>query len=303
LRLGRLFALTGVSIVLLIGLSVLVQFVFGIDFGMEQALFRTNEFLGSTPLGRMSPLTAIAFLLEGTASFILLMGRRWRDAPTAVALLAASAIAINTVVLIGYVFGAPLLYGGMTVPVALPTAIAFVLVGIGQLNLAAPSIPALREWSGTSMRGILLRAFLPFLLFFILLDSWAGLAFGPIMNLNPAVWYALKALAAGILVVIITGWIARRTGAEIERAQTALEESEARYRSLFENMPPAMHTAMLFEMAAHRFHLLDVNDAFGSWDRVEGCCWKKDKRDHLGCSGVKPRITRALWTRSFDRSV
>ena len=65
LRLGRFFALTAVGAVLLMGLLVLVQFIFGLDFGIEQVLSNTNEFLGSMPLGRMAPLTAIAFLLEG----------------------------------------------------------------------------------------------------------------------------------------------------------------------------------------------------------------------------------------------
>jgi diguanylate cyclase (GGDEF)-like protein/PAS domain S-box-containing protein len=229
-----------VGIVLLIGLFVLAQFIFGIDFGIERVLSRTNELLGSTPLGRMSHITAVAFLLEGAALLILLLRERWRNAPTAVAVLAAGAIAIHTVVLIGYVFGAPLLYGGPTIPVALPAAIAFVLVGLGQFNLAAPGVPALREWSGASMRGILLRAFLPFLLFFILLDSWTDLAFAPMMKLNPAVWYSLKVLAAGALIVFIIAWIARRTGGEIERAQKARAESEARIRHLFTTSPDAI---------------------------------------------------------------
>ena len=121
---GRLLEGIAVGIVLLIGTVVLVQFIFGIDFGIEQVLSRTNELLGSTPLGRMSPLSAIAFLLEGAALLILLLGERWRNASTAIVLLATGAIAIHTVVLIGYVFGAPLLYGGTSIPVALPAAIA-----------------------------------------------------------------------------------------------------------------------------------------------------------------------------------
>jgi diguanylate cyclase (GGDEF)-like protein/PAS domain S-box-containing protein len=256
-RFGRLPEVIAVGVVLLIGVLVLAQFIFGIDFGIERVLSRTNEFLGSTPLGRMSPLSAIAFLLEGAALLILLQGERWRNAPAAVAVLAASATAINTVVLIGYTFGAPLLYGGTSIPVALPGAVAFVLVGLGQFNLAAPRVPALREWSGVSMRGILFRAFLPFLLVFILLDSWADLALSPIMKLNPAVWYSLKMLVAGALIVITIAWIARRTGAEIERAQKAQAESEARLRHLFTTSPDAIL-------------LIDHHHPVLSWPIVDG---------------------------------
>ena len=296
LRLSRRFALIAVSIVLLVGLFVLVQFIFGTNLGIEQVLSRTNEWLGSTPLGRMSPLTAIAFLLEGAAFFILLIGERWRNVSTVVALLAAAATAINAVVLIGYAFGAPLLYGGTNIPVALPTALAFILVGIGQLNLAAPGVPPLREWSGASMRGILLRAFLPFLLFFILLDSWVGPTFGPMLKLNPAVWYSLKALVVGVLTVIIIGWIARRTGGEIERAQKALAESEALYRSLFENMLSGYaHCQMLFKDGKPQdFVYLDVNDAFEKLTGLKDVTGKRISEVIPGVQQSSPELFEVL---------
>ncbi|MDP1690005.1 MAG: PAS domain S-box protein, partial [bacterium] len=172
-------------------------------------------------------------MLEGTALF-LLTAERGRNAPTAAGLLAAGATGINAVVLIGYAFGAPLLYGGTIIPTALPTAIAFVLVGVGQFYLAVPGVPALRDWSGASMRGILLRAFLPFMLFFVLVQGWFDLTIQPVLSLNPAVWQSLMALIASVLIVLVIGWIARRTGSEIERAQETLAESEERYRRLFE---------------------------------------------------------------------
>jgi diguanylate cyclase (GGDEF)-like protein/PAS domain S-box-containing protein len=138
------------------------------------------------------------------------------------------------VVVVGYAYSAPLLYGGTIIPVALPTAIAFVLVGTGQMDLAGHGIPALRAWNRHSMRGILLRAFLPSMLFFILLEGWLNAEIQPALSPNPAVWHSLTALVAGVLIVAITGWIARRTGGDIERAQAALNASEERYRRLFE---------------------------------------------------------------------
>ncbi|HEX7592897.1 MAG TPA: hypothetical protein VF429_01880, partial [Anaerolineae bacterium] len=111
-RASRLFALIAASGVCLLGVLVLAQFITGIDLGVEQVLSRTNELLGSTPLGRMSPLTAVAFVLESAAFLILLIAQPRRNAPTAAALLATAATAINAVVVIGYAYGVPLLYGG-----------------------------------------------------------------------------------------------------------------------------------------------------------------------------------------------
>ena len=44
-----------------------------------------------------------------------------------------------------------LFYGGATIPVALPTALAFVLLGMGESGLAMSGAPAPRAWSGDSI--------------------------------------------------------------------------------------------------------------------------------------------------------
>ena len=109
-RMSLAFALAAASSVFLLGVLVLAQFITGVDLGLEQALSHSNELLGSTPLGRMSPLTAVAFLLESAALLFLLIASRRRNAPAAAALLAIVATAINLIVMTGYAYGAPWLW-------------------------------------------------------------------------------------------------------------------------------------------------------------------------------------------------
>ncbi|MDP2998502.1 MAG: response regulator, partial [Bryobacterales bacterium] len=224
-RLGRLFALASAGLPAGLGLLALAQFATGFDSGVERTLARTNELFGHIPLGRMSPLTAASFLLESGALMLLLRAARWRFAASLAALLALAAAAINLVVVVGYAYGAPLLYGGVTIPVALPTALAFVLIGAGQIGLALPGVPAARAWRGDSMRGLLLRAFLPAMLALILLAGWLDVMQPAVASLNPALWHSLTALLACVLIVAIAGWTARRTGDAIERAREALEKN------------------------------------------------------------------------------
>ena len=174
-RRSRYFTPVSIGLTALLGLLVLAQFIVGFDSGVERMLARTNELFGQIPLGRMSPLTAASFLLESGALMLVLRASRWRFADSMAALLAFTAAAINVVVLVGYAYGAPLLYGGATIPVALPTALAFVLLGAGQIRLALHGVPALRAWRGDSMRGMLLRAFLPVILLVIFLEGWMDL--------------------------------------------------------------------------------------------------------------------------------
>src|ERR1035441_9275443 len=62
--LSRRVALAAASLAAVLGLLVLAQFITGSDWGVELALARTHELSSLIPLGRMSPLTAAAVLLD-----------------------------------------------------------------------------------------------------------------------------------------------------------------------------------------------------------------------------------------------
>ncbi len=204
-------------------------------------LARTNELSGRIPLGRMSPFTAAAVLLESGALLFLLHTSRWRCAAIVATLLALLATVANLVILMGYSYGVPLSYGGATIiPMALSTALALVLVGVGQVKLALPGVPALHAWRGDSMRGVLVRAFLPTVLAFILFQGWVEAVVLAGAREDP-LWDSFSALMACVLIVVLIGLVARRTGDTIDRLQGALRESEAKYRELFDFAPVAYH--------------------------------------------------------------
>jgi PAS domain S-box-containing protein len=255
-RLTRHFALACAGLPAALGLLALAQFTAGFDSGVERVLARTNELFGHIPLGRMSPLTAAAFLLESGALLLILRATRWRRAASLAALLALAATAINAVVLVAYSYGAPLWYGGAIIPVALPTALAFVLVGAGQIGLTLHAVPALRAWRGDSMRGLLLRAFLPAMLLLVLLEGWLGTVQPIVESVNPALWHSLEAMVGCVLILVITARAARRTGDAIERTQEALRESEAWRRTI---LLTAMDGFWLVDIQGR---LLEVNAAY-----------------------------------------
>jgi PAS domain S-box-containing protein len=239
-RLTHYFAPVLGGIPALLGLLVLVKLISGIHLGVERALAQTNESFGGIPLGRMAPMTAATLLAESGALLLLSRASQWRWAGSMAAILALAASVVNVVVVVGYCYGAPLLYGGATIPTALPTALAFLLLGVGQLKLALPTVPAWRAWGGDSTRGVLLRAFLPPMLLLILLEGWLNVIRPAVASLNRALWHSMTALVACVLIVAITGWVARRTGDGIERAKEALRESEARLRGITESAQDAI---------------------------------------------------------------
>ena len=226
-RLTRPIGLAAAGLPTLMGLLVLAQFFTGFDSGVERALSRTNEVLGQIPLGRMSPLTAGSLFLEGGALVLLFRATRWRFAAAGATLLALAPTAMNTVFIVGYLYGVPLLYGGPIIPVSLPTALAFVLIGTGQIRLAVPGVVALRPWRGNTLRGVLLRGFLPAILAVIFLEGCLDTIQPAGVVVNEALWHSVTALLAGALIVVVTAWTARRTGDVIERTREALEENRS----------------------------------------------------------------------------
>lgn len=97
--------------------------------------------LGSIIIGRMSPATGAGFFVAGLAVLLLLLRSRL---PGRAALFGSLSGALGCVLLLtglpfiaAYLHGSPLLYGqGATAPMALTTALAFVLLSFATIGAA-----------------------------------------------------------------------------------------------------------------------------------------------------------------------
>jgi PAS domain S-box-containing protein len=129
-------------LVVLLGLATLGQFAFGWSLGIDELLFRdTSEFFTTHP-GRMSPYSAAAFAATGLGLAALpVRSIRW------IALAAGSlTLLIGSYSLIGYLWNASeVITDRFATPVAVHTAVGFVLLGIG-------TITACRAMDGRAIR-------------------------------------------------------------------------------------------------------------------------------------------------------
>jgi hypothetical protein len=105
--------------------------------------------------------------------------RRWAGA------LGALATIIGTVILVGYWYGTPLLYGGTIIPVALSTACAFLLCGVAIVAAAGLEQWPLRMFYGDSTQALLLRAFVPLIIAAALINGWINTALLQHSRVNP----------------------------------------------------------------------------------------------------------------------
>ena len=128
-RMRRLSLVLAVTVAA-ISLVTLLEWLTGLDLGIDQLLFGDVARVGAGHPGRMAPGSAIALLLIGNSIALTTLGRR----PLLRQLCQLGAAAIGLVALLGYASDLPGVYGfPADTRMALPTALALLALGTGML--------------------------------------------------------------------------------------------------------------------------------------------------------------------------
>ncbi len=117
-----------------LGLLTLIQYLFNVNLGIDQLLFRESAgAVGTSAPGRMAANTALNFLLLGSSLLLLSRPRLLRGGIQSFAVIA---FFISFLGFLGYVYGIQEFYGfGSYTKMAVHTAIAFLLLSTGILCL------------------------------------------------------------------------------------------------------------------------------------------------------------------------
>ena len=217
--------------------------VSGLGFDIDAWFVRNPEMFGDVPTGRMAPMTALDFVFTSLGLMALTRSGVAKWAGT----LGALATIVSAVVLVGYWYGTPLLYGGTIIPVALSTAWGFFLCGSAIVAAAGADEWPLRSFLGDSTRAVLLRAFVPVIIAVALIDGWVGATLLKQVQINPAVISALGALVFAALITAVVSQVSRVVGGRIDRAEAARNRARTELVTL---------NAQLEERVAKRTHEL-----------------------------------------------
>lgn len=226
LGLGKRAAQAGAALTAVLAFLTLGEHLFGGQLGIDQWLVRTSGRFGPVFIGRMSPITAVNFLLAAFAMLSLLFSHGDKSrAGGAAALFASAVVLAGSVVALGYLYRTPLLYGATIIPVALTTAVAFVFLGTGLIAAAGPEFWPLRLFVGPSTRARLLRTFLPATAVIVLVQGWLDTL--TVQSLaNPALVTALLALLSVAVMSVAVSRITQVIGNAIDRANAERREAE-----------------------------------------------------------------------------
>ena len=136
----RAFALATVAASFLVAAAHVAGFVTGIDVDFDRRLFSLiSDRFGLEPVGQMSFFTSLSFALASAAILVSSAPKRLRLAGDLSVPFAFMATLTGLVFALGYLYHAPLLYGSGLIPMALPSSVAFVVLGL------SVALPALRR--------------------------------------------------------------------------------------------------------------------------------------------------------------
>ena len=223
---------------LIIVIMLALRYFTGLGPDLEKLLYPAPPLFGQFSSARMSPLSALAFFLAIPGLLLLTGAKPGMRIKSASALLSLALFVISSMILLGYLYGAPPFYGGTFTPVALTSALAFWFLSLGLLLVAGPAVWPVRVFIGASLKARLMRTFIPVSLLIVLLQGLLSTAADPWV-INPAIKVAVAALVALLIDILIISLISNALGSEIERgrkAEQALLKSEIELRALFAGM-------------------------------------------------------------------
>ena len=249
-----------ITLVILTSSMILVRFFVGYGWDLENIFIKNPKQFENMPIGRMSPLTAGLFLINGFTILILPYANDTKKMQRKLnGILALLGFAISAILLIGYLYKAPLLYGGNIIPVAFPTAICFFLLSVVLLWVIKFNLLFFSPLASSSVR-ILLKSFIPFVLALIVIIGYFNSVIYLRFN-NPALFSALLIIIAIPATILLINSIAKSLGTKIENAENAKLESERKFQVIFEQSP------IVIEIFDKDGKLRDVNqqtlDMFG----------------------------------------
>ena len=222
-------------LVALIGGSVLFQYLSGINLGIDSLLMfeRTWGRVGVISPGRMGPPGATSWTLIGlTLVSTSLSGTPEAPGPTYAArpyipVLGLLTASISSLSIIGYIYGASILYTIPTLTViALQTATFILAVSLGLIT-TVPERGPIRLISEDSPAGILTRQIVPAIITLPILVGFLRLAGERAGFYDTAFGSALRTVIEIALFLILLGW----TGNAISRQARRREEVDEALRA------------------------------------------------------------------------
>jgi PAS domain S-box-containing protein len=211
------------SSLLIAGIASLALIDFGNDYKWDLSDFIGNSNVADDGyvIGQMSGLTAICFLLI-SISFLMLKSKakKYSVLPSSLALI------IGYIIVMGYTYGVPILYGGTTIPMALSTAFSFMFSAIGLILALGKENAPIKYFLGDSNQAYLLRNLLPIIFILMFVHDIVGADFEANFNSTNALTSSIVDIVFLIISATIISLLSFSIGNSIDKNIKIRRQSE-----------------------------------------------------------------------------
>ncbi len=191
---------------------------------IENILIKNPKTIGSVPVGHMSPITSLLLIFI----CITLLLKRYNNSNIFKYIggsLSLLVLLFSSVIILGYLYKAPLLYGSTLIPVSLLAAVCLLLFSTTLIRAYDLKFWTFNLVKVNQVSIQLLKWFLPIVILSIILFGYLVISLSSrVMNLTLLV--AIIALMVTIIIVFIVIKVSGNIGEQLHRAEQALKESE-----------------------------------------------------------------------------
>ncbi|MFV8376600.1 PAS domain-containing protein [Flavobacterium sp. LB1P71] len=226
----RMCSIVFPSIMILVGLLTFIEYLFEINFGIDEFLFKEEATATATSHpGRMAPITAICFVLSGISLLLLYKKKAFQMFQ----LLSLSVFALTLLTLIGYAYAVNDFQGGIAsyTKMAIHTSVAFIFLSVGML-FSKSDKGIMSIFTNNGIAGITTRKLLPVIIFTPLILGWFRLIGQQAGYYSTELGVALFSFTTILIFVVVVFGISR-TLLAIDKKRKEAEEQLNEYRHFF----------------------------------------------------------------------
>jgi PAS domain S-box-containing protein len=240
-RLTKSFVTFSLIIIALFYSVIFLGFLFNFKPDIENSFIKNPDGLGFNLNSSISPITPVLFLILsiGMLSIMQKNSIKLKYIGGSLSLLVCL---ISSILLLGYLYRAPLLYSSKIIPVSLPASICFFLFSIALIRALDWKYLTFKMISDNKFTFQLLKWLLPITIFIVILGGFIDTTFA-FNDKHPALTSAIILLFVIIITVIVVIRISSVLGGELQRKEAELQESEEKFRSIMDNSADAIFIA------------------------------------------------------------
>jgi PAS domain S-box-containing protein len=226
-RLEKTIVTPSVIIIMILYIVIFLGYFLDFSLHLEKVLVADLDKFGNTLTGFMSPIASVLFLFI-CFSILSLRYKKYDIIQYIGGSLSLLTSIVSFIFFIGYLYKAPLLYGGKIIPVAFPAALCFLFFSITLLRLFE-----LRYWTynlimDNKITNLLLKSFLPIVAIIVLMQGFADTLFSS-TRFNEPVSGAIILLIVIAISIAVFYRVSSIIGSDLVKAEKSLKESEQRF--------------------------------------------------------------------------